>query len=44
MNWPKLLFQSGAKCEAIHMKIIFLFNLMQINLIFTIKVLQLATF
>ena len=43
MNWPKPLFQSEAKCETIDMKIIF-FILMQIKLIFTIKVMQLASF
>ena len=43
MNWPRPRFHSEAKCEAIDMKITF-FILMQIKLIFTIKVLQLALF
>ena len=39
---PKFLLQSEAKCEAIHMKMIF--SLMQIGLIFTRKVLHSASF
>ena len=40
-NFPKSLFQSE---EAIYMKIIFFFILMQIELTFTTKVLHLASF
>ena len=42
-NWTKPLFKSEAKCKAIDMKGIF-FILLQIKLIFTRKVLHLASF
>ena len=42
LRCPKPLFQSEAKCEATDIKMIF-FILMQIKLIFTRKVLHLAS-
>ena len=42
-SYPELLFHSEAKCEAVGMKMMFLI-LMQMRLIFTRKVLHLASF
>ena len=45
LSFPKPLFQSEVECEAIDMKIIFLSQKeMQIKLIFTRKVLHVASF